>query len=70
MAYYVAFAIVVPMMIRIPIRLSSGEPSSALRGHAADETVNHPNYWTYAGRLSNGWLFGWKVVSQSTVLAS
>ncbi|WVR08917.1 hypothetical protein IAU60_005976 [Kwoniella sp. DSM 27419] len=44
--YIVAFIVVVPMMVWLPMRLSS---------------ESHPNYWKYEYRLSDGWLFGRKV---------
>ncbi|KAL7424005.1 glycerol transporter [Cryptotrichosporon argae] len=39
--YYVVFALVVPLMVYVPVRLSS---------------PTHPNYALYAHRLSPGWL--------------
>ncbi|SCV73305.1 BQ2448_7231 [Microbotryum intermedium] len=45
--YYLLFALVVPCMAYTVINLS--RPS-------------HPNYHTFAHRLSDGWIFGWKVV--------
>ncbi|KAM0747100.1 MBOAT-domain-containing protein [Meredithblackwellia eburnea MCA 4105] len=44
--YYAVFILVVPKMAWIAVNLSR-------------ET--HPNYQHYQHRLSNGWLFGWKV---------
>ncbi|ORX39272.1 MBOAT, membrane-bound O-acyltransferase family-domain-containing protein [Kockovaella imperatae] len=44
--YAVAFALVVPMMVYIPMRYSS---------------QTNLNYMLYAWRLSPGWIFGWKV---------
>ncbi|EIM90724.1 MBOAT-domain-containing protein [Stereum hirsutum FP-91666 SS1] len=43
MLYYVVFAVVVPWMVWVPIRLSS--PS-------------HPNFPLYVRRLAQGWMFG------------
>lgn len=67
MFYYVVFAVVVPMMVRIPARLSASEPNHGIlikcTARADDVAAGHHNYWTYAGRLSDGWLLGWKVVS-------
>ncbi|BGP34625.1 glycerol transporter [Rhodotorula toruloides] len=45
-AYYLVFALVVPQMWRIGCKAT----------RATSE-----GYWKYAGRLRNGWLFGWKV---------
>ncbi|KAH9948606.1 MBOAT-domain-containing protein [Amylocystis lapponica] len=45
-AYYVIFCAVVPVMVWIPVTLSS---------------TSHPNYPLYNRRLSSGWLFGRKV---------
>ncbi|GAA6023522.1 hypothetical protein JCM10207_005703 [Rhodosporidiobolus poonsookiae] len=45
-AYYAVFLLVVPCMWRIGCRVSR---------------ATNPLYWQYAHRLSDGWLFGWKV---------
>ncbi|KAI0833813.1 MBOAT-domain-containing protein [Trametes gibbosa] len=44
--YYLVFALVVPMMVWIPYRLSS---------------PTHPNFPLYERRLSQGWMFGRRV---------
>lgn len=69
MLYYLAFVLVVPIMIWWPIRLSQGRFTllhlyTCLQSSekSAKDTENHPNYPLYAWRLSDGWLFGWKVV--------
>jgi hypothetical protein len=68
--YGLVFAVVVPLMVWIPIRLSQGEYSAfnlSLAFIVADTclaflTESHPNYHKYAYRLSNGWIPGRKVV--------
>ncbi|KAL1407523.1 glycerol transporter [Vanrija albida] len=44
--YYVVFVLVVPMLIYWPMRLS---------------TMSNQNYWTYAHKLSPGWMYGRQV---------
>jgi hypothetical protein len=72
--YYVIFALVVPVMVYWPMRLSSGVSFSSLNhllSLGASRFVgavqltwaeSHPNYWFYAHRLSPGWLFRRQVV--------
>jgi hypothetical protein len=75
--YYLIFALVVPVMVYWPMRLSYGMSKQyrVLVQHVADDddsvmlfrstddsTELHANYWFYAHRLSPGWLFGRQVV--------
>lgn len=75
--YYVIFALVVPVMVYWPMRLSSGVslsfldrmllPGASRFVEAVQLTWadSHINYWFYAHRLSPGWLFGRQVVCLS-----
>lgn len=65
--YAVVFAIVVPLMVWVPYKLSDSEPKP--EKHLSEATLmlpfigSHPNYINYAYRLSDGWMPGRKVVS-------
>lgn len=66
--YGVVFAIVVPIMIWVPIRLSQREHISAnslavSRLSFSTSAASHPNFPFYRNRLSEGWLFGRQIVS-------
>lgn len=41
--YFVVFAVMVPLMVYVPVRLS---------------TPSDPNYWSYTGHLKPGWIAG------------
>jgi hypothetical protein len=75
--YYVLIGLYLLLMIRTTYRLSSGKWSrvghctvfySAVRYYRSQLKLfstsdSHPNYWIFEKRLSEGWLFGRKVVS-------
>jgi hypothetical protein len=57
MGYYIAFALVVPVMIWIPIRLSSGKPSVSEFQYAGELMASSPSKlldlcWTSIGRMA------------------
>ncbi len=63
--YLLVFSTVVPLMFWIPIQLSSGTCFTRYRRSflANTCTASHPNFALYSNRLSQGWLFGRRVVS-------
>ncbi|KAJ9109716.1 hypothetical protein QFC19_001946 [Naganishia cerealis] len=54
--YGLIFAVVVPLMVWVPIRLSQGKSS-----HHMCVSKSHPNYYNYAYKLGDGWIPGRKV---------
>jgi hypothetical protein len=65
--YAVAFAIVVPLMVWVPLKLGDSKQTAnvypgTIANHPPSES--HPNYPNYAYRLSDGWIPGRKVVSR------
>jgi hypothetical protein len=63
--YYVMALIVIPIMIWVPISLSS---STHVQRRAENfdsffDSASHPNFPYYRRRLSRGWLFGRDIVS-------
>lgn len=62
--YYLVFAVVVPIMIWIPVQLSSREYFFPGYMHTLmGAEALHQNYPYYRNRLSPGWLFGRELVS-------
>jgi hypothetical protein len=63
--YGLVFLIVVPIMVYIPISLSSSRSYQHSPRVTAELQASHPNFHTYAHRLSPGWMLGRLVVSNS-----
>ena len=59
--YALVFAVVVPVMVWVPVRLSL-RSSALLLARGCSCPASHPNYSQFAPRLSEGWLFHGKVV--------
>lgn len=64
--YYVVFLFAIPWMFKSVIEVSQGRvPSLGGDGRKLIHVLeSHPTYATYANLLSDGWIFGRKVVSQ------
>jgi protein-cysteine N-palmitoyltransferase HHAT len=62
--YFITAVVVIPIMVWIPISLSSSAYLGGNVGHVYNLFAgSHPNYPFYRSRLSRGWLFGREIVS-------